>query len=252
MAMEKGSGDMWVSYEAKRAILEKSEVLRSILESVENLKITNIRCLGLGLFGDSASAMYQLALLTLLELHFQSGSPQIEVTLWDPAFTAVEVEFLTTNFNYTVVESVELEAQSTLFYMPHFPIAALENVLTKHHPLHVLSNDLTVYNTKFTDAKYFEQYPNCARLANLTNRSKLPEDNAGPKDTDTDGFQMVTKKKNRRKKNSAVHVPTVVDYEFDAAYFKEVSTSQITAGNNTDNPWDSAFTDTVLMVLTLR
>lgn len=235
---------LWESYGEKRLKLENSDFVESVLQSLEDVGICHIRCLGLGSISDSLLAMYQLCLLNIIESHLNENNKEIQVSLWDPIFTDNEKLFLEDKFKYQVIEDIELVMSKSLFYLPHFPISILETFITESKPIYILSNDLNVYTNKFTDLKYFEQFPNCARLTKLIQDKTAPK----PKEEPTeDEFQVVVKKKNRKKKSSLVYTPPIIEYDFESAFFNDVESSVIEQGNKLDHPWDSAFTDLAFM-----
>lgn len=240
---------LWASFVEKKRILKTSKVFEQVLKSIVIVQIKKIRCLGLGAVADSLHAMYQLCLLSLIVDHFKEVKEieELEVSLWDPIFTEVDRKFLSERLKYEVVEDKnDKEAvKSTLFYMPHFPIEVLEKFITDTEPEYLLSNDLTVYANKFTDSKFFELYPNSARIAKLIaeQEDKLNEKGVPPKAADNDEFQVITKKKQRKRRNAIKYTPAVVNYNLESAFFKKITMERVTEGGSLSNAWDSAFTD---------
>ncbi len=147
-----------------------------------------------------------------------------------------------------VCANVDADADSstTLYYMPHLPIDVLETIIATEHPTRMLTNDLSVYTFKYTDARYFELYPNCARIAHLTSSTK-----ATTISSPDDGF-VVVKKSRPRSCSRKAYVPPVVDYDMDSAFFLTAIATRITSGQNTHSEWDAAFTDTSYYTLTKR
>jgi hypothetical protein len=247
----KNDEKLWNSFQDKLMKLKDSDLVKSIIKLFHSLEISHIRCLGLGSVSDSSLAMYQLCLLNIIQLYFNKDDKKInfKITFWDPAFTEQDKLFLTDKFDYEIIKDLESDTSSTLFYLPHFPIAELETFISEIKPLFVLSNDLTIYTTKFTDAKYFELYPNCSRLAKLIQDSNDDSSKTIPKEIENE-FQIVTKKKNRKnrkRENNAIFTPSTVNYDFDSAYFSSVQTSILKEGNDLSNAWTSAFTDLSFM-----
>jgi hypothetical protein len=103
-----------------------------------------------------------------------------------------------------------------------------------------------VYTFKYTDAKYFELYPNCARIAHLTSSTK-----GTTISSPDDGF-VVVKKSRPRSRSRKAYVPPAVEYDMDSAFFLTAIASRITSGQNTHSEWDAAFTDTSYYTLTKR
>lgn len=245
---------LWISFLEKRKILKASKLFEEIVASIDPAKISKVRCLGLGRVTESLLAMYQLSLLSLIAEYCtdKKGDGEVEVSLWDPIFTVEDEKFFWEKLRYRVSsnDNDEETVNDTLFYMPHFPIKALEEFITEKRPIYVLSNDLTVYSNKFTDLKYFELYPNSARIAKLimqeaekeTQENNMKEKILQAGKVENDEFEIVTKKK-RKRKNATKYTPQPVDYDFESAFFKNVFGKKITEGNNLKNPWDSAFTD---------
>ncbi|KAG0690285.1 hypothetical protein C6P40_003306 [Pichia californica] len=246
---------IWSLFEERKSILQKSSLYKQILQSLDPLNdiITRIRCLGLGSIINSSMPMFQMALLSLLVDHLMkiyndkkntNNNIIIEVSVWDPIFDETEILFLKHKLHYKVIENDVNDKQqqkNTLFYLPHFPISSLEKFISITQPQYLLSNDLTVYNNKFTDSKFFSLYPNSARLANLISQVTLNLNKTSDINS-VDEFQIVSKK-NRKKKNPIKYIPSIIDYDFDSAFFKSVKSTKISNGNDLSNDWDSAFTD---------
>lgn len=236
------------AYEHKLSQIEKSDVIKETYIVLDKLvELTEIRCLGLGSISSSAQAMYQLCFLSLLKKHLESHGTgtELKVSLWDPVFSALEISFIEEELNYTVKEKETSPSKTTLYYTPHFPIDLLEGFITDNRPKYMLTNNLTVYTFKFTDSKYFELHPNCARITKLIADTKkntelkgVSSEKGTPKE---DGFEVVVKKKNRKNKNA--YVPPVVDYDFDSAYFSSVEAIDIKEGNDMNHNWGASFTD---------
>lgn len=235
-------------YKEKLKVLENSELIQETIRKIDTTSVTNIRCLGLGSIASSLQAMYQLCFLSLIKEYFENGASgdKINVTLWDPVFHKDEITFMEKELNYKIDENESSDASATLYYMPHFPIVAFENIITSCKPRYILGNNLIIYTFKFSDSKYFELYPNCARITKLIldkqeikSQSKQAED----------GFQLVSKKKNTRRKQ---YVPKVVDYHFESAYFTDVNAVEILEGNNLDRPWAFAFTDLAFFKISIE
>ncbi len=140
----------------------------------------------------------------------------------------------------------DADSSTTLYYMPHLPIDVLETIIATEHPARMLTNDLSVYTFKYTDAKYFELYPNCARIAHLTSSTKTTTISSPD-----DGF-VVVKKSRPRSRSRKAYVPPAVEYDMDSAFFLTAIATRITSGQNTHSEWDSAFTDTSYYTLTKR
>lgn len=239
----------------KKEILVKTQLFKEILTSLGDIEISYIRCLGLGSISNSSLAMYQLALLELIISHYKKSNTDesvLNVSFWDPAFSTEDIDFISKTLEYSVVEDIDLSKNldSTLFYMPHFPIEILEKFITDTKPIYILSNDVTAYTIKFTDLKFFELYPNCARLSKLiTDKSNKKMIEKNEKIPINDDFQVVVKKKNRKRKNNSKYIPPVVDYDLPSAFFKDVLFDRIQLGNDTSQAWDSAFTDLSFMTI---
>ena len=267
-----------------REALQKSSVAEEVLTALDTKSQPPriVRCIGLGSPTSSAAAVYQLALLQLI---VDTGDDTV-VSLWDPAFSREDIELFTQlgyvveeKLSYTKVVAgaktnteAEVEAETdakaeveaevevevcanvgagadsntTLYYMPHLPIDVLETIIATEHPTRMLTNDLSVYTFKYTDAKYFELYPNCARIAHLTSSTK-----ATTISSPDDGF-VVVKKSRPRSRSRKAYVPPAVEYDMDSAFFLTAIASRITSGQNTHSEWDAAFTDTSYYTLTKR
>lgn len=248
----------WSVFVDRKRKLESSDLFKQISQTFDNNNIDNIdriRCLGLGSVTSSLLSMYQLCLLNLLEKYFLKNEQKIEVSIWDPIFSEKDKHFITERFNYKIIENDKDDNEkkySTMFYLPHFPISILETFITTNQPTCLLSNDLTVYTNKFTDSKFFQLYPNSARLAKLILDKNQMKDNKFVKESSINDEFRVVKKKNRKKKSSILYTPPVVDYDFSSAYFKDVSCIIITEGNDLSHPWDSAFTDLTFSIISSK
>ena len=265
-----------------REALQKSSVAEEVLTALDTRSqpLRIVRCIGLGSPTSSTAAVYQLALLQLI---VDTGDDTV-VSLWDPVFSREDTE-LFTQLGYVVEEKLshtqvvagaktnteaEVEAETdakaeveaevevcvdvdadadsstTLYYMPHLPIDVLETIIATEHPTRMLTNDLSVYTFKYTDAKYFELYPNCARIAHLTSSTK-----ATTISSPDDEF-VVVKKSRPRSRSRKAYVPPAVEYDMDSAFFLTAIATRITTGQNTHSEWDAAFTDTSYYTLTKR
>lgn len=239
----------------RTTILKDSDVVNQIKTAIDKVLLdkstsfTTIRCLGLGPISDSSNAMYQLSLLNILVKHLFKENENFNISLWDPIFTKEETTYLETIPNFKVEETFETkEIGKTLFYMPHFPIGAFEELINQYKPKYILSNDLMVYYYKQPEAKFFEKSLNCARLAQLIlKKSETKSDTTAEQKPVDDGFQLPTKKKNRKKTNSIRHTPIIINYDFESAYFNDVKATNITKGNILDNQWTSSFSDMCFM-----
>lgn len=275
--MGKENDKLWTVFTERKDNLKNSDLYKQIIDVIRPIKeISRIHCLGLGSI-DSLLSMYQICLLSLIADHFNETNNgntnnainnkdnkgkidgkdenininKIKVSLWDPIFTETDISFIVDRLNYEIIKPDDtvynnsVIKKSTFFYLPHFPILELEKFLANIKPMYLLSNNLLVYNDKFTDLKYFQLYPNCARISKLesdnTKDSKVASNNS-TLNSSIDDFQVV-KKKNRKNRKVLNYIPPVVDYDFESAFFKSVITINITMGNNLTNSWSSAFTD---------
>lgn len=99
-------------------------------------KLTSIRCLALGSPTTSSIALYQLALLQLIQTHL--GIPDTEISMWDPVFTNMDMEVFgalgyKTEENYD--NSTKDWTKSTLVYMIHSPPSLTESIISTVAPL---------------------------------------------------------------------------------------------------------------------
>ncbi|KAL2730727.1 SRR1-like protein [Vespula squamosa] len=109
----------------------KTHILHNISKALKILnvnKIFEIICYGLGQFSQHNSSKYQLALLLLLKRHYNC-----QVSLYDPAFLAKEIEILK-ELKLNVIETNEegkhtISNNVTFIYMPHCPRQLINNFL---------------------------------------------------------------------------------------------------------------------------
>ncbi|KAF7381633.1 hypothetical protein HZH66_014027 [Vespula vulgaris] len=109
----------------------KTHILHNIskvLKILNTNKIFEIICYGLGRFSQHNSSKYQLALLLLLKRHYNC-----QVSLYDPAFLAKEIEILK-ELKLNVIETNEegkrtISNNVTFIYMPHCPRQLINNFL---------------------------------------------------------------------------------------------------------------------------
>lgn len=104
--------------------------LKDNLEYLEFKSISSILCYGLGNFTSSVTSRYQLALLQLFKEFFQ-----VEIYLYDPIFSDIEVNFLK-QFNLIVIneneEGIREITEPTLIFLPHCPTALVNNLLWRN------------------------------------------------------------------------------------------------------------------------
>ncbi len=106
-----------------------TELLAQIKQCLQTIDKTveSILCYGLGNFNSNVTARYQFALLLLFQEYFN-----VDVQIYDPAFSEVEINFLV-RFSLTVIKENEEGARNivtrTLIFMPHCPTALINNFL---------------------------------------------------------------------------------------------------------------------------
>lgn len=116
------------------------------LLQLNNPKVAEIVCLGLGSIGESVISRYQLSLLLYLKERFK-----INVSLYDPQFTKYDCDVLNT-FDVKILET-NLEGKypvnvdsATFFYLPHCPKQLTNNLLWKNWGLR-LCNCVLIANS---------------------------------------------------------------------------------------------------------
>lgn len=99
-------------------------------------KLTSIRCLALGSPTSSSIALYQLALMQLIQAHLNISNT--EISMWDPLFSDMDTEMFSTLGYKTEEEydnSTKDSTKSTLVYMIHSPPSLTESIISTVAPL---------------------------------------------------------------------------------------------------------------------
>lgn len=118
--------------------------LREALVSLENPKIEEIVCFGLGHVSDRIVSRYQLALLLCLR-----NELKVDVFIQDPGFWSID-KIILKELGFTLLEN-NLEGKykankTTLFYLPHCPKQLTNNLLWYNWDLH-LKNCIVISNS---------------------------------------------------------------------------------------------------------
>lgn len=126
-------------YQSFKALLTESLLL------LNNPKIEEIVCLGLGSIGECIISRYQFAVLLYLKERFN-----VNVLVCDPILTKSECDILK-EFDCQITENIEGKHSvkkdlTTVFYLPHCPKQLTNNLLWKNWGLQ-LSNCLLIANS---------------------------------------------------------------------------------------------------------
>lgn len=231
----------------------KSDFYKELGDILPDMHIKGLICLGLGSPSESSQALWQLALLRILGKRLNVNA----ISVWDPEFNDKD-ETLFSEIQISI-EEVDIEVDQVgdgsedgdangsnvdnFYYLPHFPISALEQFISNVKPKYMLSNDMSVYSLKFTDREYFARYPNCCRIAKLMDRANCASQDRS--------FEIVSRRKNRRSKGKVISKP--IDFEFDKAWFDQnkINIKLLPLGNDIGEKWTVAFTDLSLITLSV-
>lgn len=167
---EKTADDYLSDLESKKHQVKSSKFMENLIDSfnefqLSSINVTSIRCLALGQPSESAGstmpAMYQLALLQLLQDYFEIESKKI--SFWDPLFNEIDNSILEKS-GYTISKGLptETELNSCLFYMPHAPLFLTNDILqltTNSDNCFIIGNLLTSYDTRVPSQDLKEKYP---------------------------------------------------------------------------------------------
>lgn len=119
--------------------------LNTVLTPHQNIKVSGIVCYGLGRLSSSRIARYQGALLLILKDHFQ-----VPAEVYDPIFSAVDVEVLEV-FDIKVLnrneEGKRKVVETTLFFLPHCGKELYNNLLWTNWNPSLLSRCVIVGNS---------------------------------------------------------------------------------------------------------
>lgn len=168
-------------YEECRRQLVTSRFYGSLRDNFEKIKsaspqIQSIRCLALG--KPSASdriAMWQLALLGLLVTYFDISWSN--VSLWDPAFEAMDQEIISLVGGQVVEHSGPVN-QHTFLYLPHAPVELIEEILTQCcSQCIILGNHVSRYDTTVLPQTLQDKYPTLHSVMNMID-GKAPNDHS--------------------------------------------------------------------------
>ncbi|GMF99768.1 unnamed protein product [[Candida] boidinii] len=130
--------------------------------------------------------------------------------------------------------------------MPHIPIDVFETIIIENKPKLMLTNDISLYNLKFTKSEFHTKFPNLSKLGNLldtleTNTTNTPSTTT----TNKDDFQIVTKKKPRKRQNKyTLREITEIDYSEikESKYYNNLKTfHRFENGNNLNEIWQDSF-----------
>lgn len=218
--------------------LQKSTLTKHVLELLDPINFTHVRCLALGSPATEFQALYQLALLKIVveNCHIDPKN----VSFYDPAFTDGDIDLLR-SLNFTVNELYDpLPLHCILYYMPHAP-RLLANVLIEQNcPQWILGNDLLVTPGALPRSKFLAQYPSLARAVKIA--EDLTKNEKNEADKGDNGSFTVARRTRRPKKG--VYVEPILDYDLDKAPFAKVTIARISS--EVDASWGNSFSDLAL------
>lgn len=225
--------------------LSASEFLASSFELLRGIPFKRIRCLALGSPTLEFQALFQLAYLKLIAKEFEI--PLLNVSLYDPVFTADDEHLLSTIEHYIVEDKHIVPKNSTpdiLYFMPHAPRSVTNLLLHTAAPIWILGNDVRVTMGTLSKLKFLLEYPYLAKLVHLSELGS-PRQPVSAASLTLDEFTVVRRKKKRPGKN--VYVEPELDYDLVEVYFDHVTISRIESPLSA--PWSSSFSDLALNVI---
>ncbi|ODV94457.1 hypothetical protein PACTADRAFT_51293, partial [Pachysolen tannophilus NRRL Y-2460] len=199
-------------------------------------KITNIRCLTIGSISQDSAALYQLCYLKLLADFFQLSGEKISI--FDPIFTNLDSKFLIEKLGFKIDKNSNF---ADFYFMPHAPIVLIEEILIKDKPKFMLTNDISIYNDKWSDYELYEKYPNIALLKNCIQNNKDNE-----QEKQSNGFQIYHSKKKLKKKN-LVHIEPTINYNYQDCFFTKCTKLQFIQNN--EQLYGNSFSDMAIHII---
>ncbi|CAN6625196.1 hypothetical protein TRVA0_010S01244 [Trichomonascus vanleenenianus] len=166
--LDKSIDDHMNSLKDKKDTMEKSKFLQELRKNMKELgiekgEIKTIRCLALGSPIDTAcssAAMYQLALLQLIQSDLEVKKDNISV--YDPVFEPMDLE-LFQKLGYAISETdpediINDHYKNCLFYMPHAPTSLTNEILANREIKMIIGNNIPEFDTRINDEKA-KEYP---------------------------------------------------------------------------------------------
>lgn len=191
---------------------------------------THIRCLALGLPTDSFQAGYQLAYL--LELaQYLKVKPE-NISHWDPVFTEEDTKSLKL-LGHVVEEIWTVPEGTVLYFMPHAELSMTNDIIDSEKPRWILANNLVHHTDRYTLQKLLDTYPLIAHLVHSLNSSETKPE--------SDGFEKVTKRRNRKQ-----FQPPTLSYDYSTFYFDKANVTQFKENVGKQVPWNNSFSDLAL------
>ncbi|OWB73597.1 hypothetical protein B5S31_g3347 [[Candida] boidinii] len=217
--------------------------------------LLQIKCLGIGsISSNKLNSIYQLILIkTIFQDNFKINNENIY--LYDPAFTDLDIYFIKNHLNYSILKDKSSNILSNIiYYMPHIPIDVFEKIIIENKPILMLTNDISLYNLKFTKSEFYNKFPNLSKLGNLldtleikinTNTSTNTSTSDTSDNTSKDDFQIVTKKKSKKRQNKYIlKENNEINYSEikESIYYNNLKTfKRFENGNNINEIWQDSF-----------
>lgn len=247
--------------------ISATEFFTCSVKLLRDVPFKRIRCLALGSPTQEFQALYQLAYLKLVAKEF-SVDPS-HVSLYDPVFSAEDIELLTELEHYVVTESDEdndLEPETegatkaegkedqdgtidaeTLYYMPHAPRSVTNRMLETFKLRWILGNDVCVTMGSLGKVKFFNEYPTLAKAVHLAEKNHPQQDktqqNSEQNNDKSQEFTVVTRRRRGRPRKNQ-YVEPDIDYDLLEVYFDHVTVTRIPSPAAA--PWNDSFSDLAL------
>ncbi|QPG76601.1 hypothetical protein FOA43_003993 [Brettanomyces nanus] len=242
-------GHLKARFEKFFSIVAKDPFFKLIAHTVveNSTKLTHIRCLALGNLATDSSAFFQLCLLKYLQDYLIGD---IDVSVYDPVFDDLDVQFLQDYLHYKVEKEYSLDnhlVDQVLFFMPHALYSTIEDIVREVKPLNLLTNNVVKYSYNHSDAENLRKIPNCATIAHLVTTDQGFKASVGDSDG---GFKVVTRRKPGKRMSSKAFIPPTLDYHLESRYFSSVYSKVFS--DPSSNIWNNAFSDLAFIRLFKR
>ncbi|KAH3682787.1 hypothetical protein WICPIJ_006246 [Wickerhamomyces pijperi] len=239
----------------------QTTIAKQVINQPFAKKITKIRCLALGSPSQDHAAMYQLALLVILQKYLQVSDR--DVSIYDPVFDEMDKELMGNSddpsLGYTIEEQYSQKEDKsnndiTLYFLPHAPLSLTNVIISQNEPLLLLSNNIITHVDRLTKCQLFEKYPLISKFVTLVKEENVElkeETEAQLKESkeekEGDGFETFhtnkRKANKRQRQNKFKLIEKELDYSSISSYFNQRITLWSFKKYETSGLWLNAFTD---------
>lgn len=240
-----------------RKVIRGSTLISQIRASLGNEPgFSVIRCLALGSPTASRSALFQLALLIEVASIYKVRS----VSVYDPVFCNADRALLE-RLHYDISETLENAASDCLFFLPHADLELTEEVLMRHEPHWLLSNNILHHTERMPRYRVHEKFRTISLLLERIERSQTTANEAHLGEADekkhqkseipavlVDGFVAApTGRKKGRKHN--VYVPPPIEFNFEDCCHESALVVPLDDGGS-KYEWGNAFSSLATHLIT--